>query len=61
MRGFDLKTALYELKWTQAFFAERCGVDPDTVSRWATGKTPVPKLVIEYLRVMSQLKGMLSG
>jgi transcriptional regulator with XRE-family HTH domain len=48
----SLKAALSELGWSQKKFSSRLGCDEDTVSRWCTGKTPVPAHVAEYLRVV---------
>ena len=52
MDTIGLKAALSGFGWSQRRFAERLGCDQDTVSRWCTGKTPVPGWVVEYLRVI---------
>jgi transcriptional regulator with XRE-family HTH domain len=41
----EFRNALRSLKITQRFFAERSGISPSTVNRWATGKLPIPKWV----------------
>lgn len=43
------------LGWTQKSFAARISCDEDTVSRWYTGKTPVPGAIAEYFRVAALL------
>jgi transcriptional regulator with XRE-family HTH domain len=60
MTGNDLKSALYEAKLTQGKLAERLEVDRNTVSRWATGATPVPGYVREYLRVLALAHAILN-
>jgi transcriptional regulator with XRE-family HTH domain len=38
----DLRQWLKDRKWTQQHLAERLGVTKRQVSRWATGRAPVP-------------------
>ncbi|MEI2416201.1 helix-turn-helix transcriptional regulator [Orrella sp. JC864] len=52
MDAEKLKAELAALGWTQRYFSERYGCDQDTVSRWCTGKVPVPAHVGEYFRVV---------
>lgn len=52
MSHTDLKASLSGLGWSQKKFASRLGCDEDTVSRWCTGKTPVPSPIVEYVRVV---------
>lgn len=59
MNSIDLKAALSDLGWSQKDLASRFGCDQDTVSRWATGKTPVPAYVAEYMRVVMLAKEIL--
>jgi transcriptional regulator with XRE-family HTH domain len=56
MTPSKLRDALHELKWSQKAFADKIGMDADTVSRWSTGKTPVPPLVAEYLRLARKVR-----
>lgn len=59
MNSIDLKAALSDLGWSQKDLASRLGCDQDTVSRWSTGKTPVPAHVAEYMRVVLLAKEIL--
>lgn len=52
MTGPDLQEALDELNMTQRHLANRLGYDTNTVSLWCTDKSPVPKHVKEYVRVL---------
>lgn len=47
--GPDLRAYLDLLGWSQSHFAERVGVHPNTVSKWATGKAAIPGPVNAYL------------
>jgi transcriptional regulator with XRE-family HTH domain len=60
MDTIDLKGKLSALGWSQKTFAVRLQCDQDTVSRWCTGKTPVPGWVSEYLRVCELAREMLA-
>lgn len=40
MEPVEFRSALDELGWSQAEFARQAGLDPTTVSRWMSGKTP---------------------
>lgn len=51
-----LVTYLHELGWSQVELARRTELDPNTVSRWLTGKVPVPAWSLEYLRVLVAIK-----
>lgn len=53
MTSNELRAELSALGWTQKRLADRLGVEPDTVGRWANGRTPVPGYVVEYLRVVA--------
>jgi len=52
MASDQFKDALRLVGWTQRQFAGRMGVDEATVSRWASGRLPVPQYVAEYMRVV---------
>lgn len=60
MDSFDLKAKLAGFGWSQKAFSVRLQCDEDTVSRWCTGKTPVPGYVTEYLRVCELAREMLA-
>jgi DNA-binding transcriptional regulator YiaG len=60
MTAKDLKNTLYTMKLTQGALAKRLEVDRNTVSRWATGATPVPGYVGEYLRVLALAHAILN-
>lgn len=47
---------LSSLGWSQAKFARKLGVDPNTVTRWIRGYSPVPKWALEYLQALNALK-----
>jgi transcriptional regulator with XRE-family HTH domain len=48
----QFREALKSAEWSQKQFAERMGFDAATVSRWASGKRPIPQHIEEYLRVV---------
>jgi DNA-binding transcriptional regulator YiaG len=53
MTATDFRVALAQLDIPQKRFAEMTGYRAETVSRWATGDQPVPRvaeLVVELLR-----------
>lgn len=56
MTSTDLKHALKSLGWSQAYFADRLGVDLATVSRWANGHLPVPQYAVSYLELAMKVK-----
>lgn len=47
----EFTAALKALDWKQADLCRRLDVHKETPSRWATGKTPIPGMVAEYLRM----------
>lgn len=51
-----LLTYLQELGWSQVELARRTELDPNTVSRWLTGRVAVPAWSLEYLRVLVAIK-----
>ena len=59
MHDIELRAALSKLGWSQQRLAERVACDQATVSRWSTGKQPVPAYVAEILRVMLLAKDIL--
>lgn len=61
MHDTELKIALRELGWSQADLARRVDCEQATVSRWATGRQPVPAYVAEILRVMLLAKQILEA
>ena len=53
MTAADFRIALVQLDIPQKRFAEMTGYRAETVSRWATGDNPVPRVVelaVELLR-----------
>ena len=54
MTGPEFRRALKALGMRQGAFAERLGVGPITVSRWATGVYPVPRYA-EYILMLERL------
>lgn len=61
MHAHELICALSKLGWSQKRLAQRVACDHATVSRWATGKQPVPAYVAEILRVMLLAKQILEA
>lgn len=51
----QLSAALAALGLTQADYARLIDVSQKTVWMWVSGRTPVPKLVSEHLRVLLAL------
>lgn len=51
-----LDLLMIELEWLQGDLVSRLGVGKNTVSRWVTGKSKVPKVVILYLELLCRLK-----
>jgi len=51
--------ALETLGWSQSKLAKRLSVHANSVSAWATGKTPVPGPVRAYLRIALKAKGLM--
>lgn len=52
--------ALRVLGWTQKGFADRVGIHPQTVNRWATGYegSDIPKWAAAYLDAMLDLAAL---
>lgn len=61
MNGQDVGYAIKALCWSQQDFADRLGVQRDTVSRWVRGDVPVPGYVVEYLRVLRLAEEIIKG
>ena len=49
---------LEDLGWSQAKLARKLQLDPNTVSRWVTGRTPVPTWALEYLTALKAIKDL---
>lgn len=56
MQVDDFEAALEALGWRYADFARRVDVEPSTIYRWRTGRTPIPKWVGEYLGMAQELQ-----
>jgi transcriptional regulator with XRE-family HTH domain len=50
----DFRAALKSLGVSQLELAERLGVDPSTVNRWATGKVALPQHVRYVIELLSR-------
>ena len=50
---------LDDLGWSQAYFARRVGIDPQTVYRWCSGKSKGPgyDVAIAYLELVKRAIG----
>jgi hypothetical protein len=49
---------LESINWSQAQLARKLQLDPNTVSRWITARTPVPNWVLEYLSALQAVKAL---
>jgi len=54
MTAPELRAALKSLNLSQRSLAERLGVEPATVNRWATGKVPVPQYAVYVLGLLAE-------
>lgn len=52
----ELASALAELGWSQAELGRRLGMAPDTVSRWATGRVPMPVWLTAHMGLLLELR-----
>ena len=57
----DLKSHLVTLKWSQAEFARRAGVTPNTVYRWTAGLLPMPLWLTSYLDMALMVRRCVNG
>lgn len=58
MTADQFKAALAHLGWSQADFADRAGLTPTTVSRWATGNAPPPPWAGAWLETLLDLAAL---
>lgn len=58
MTADQFKDALARLGWSQVDFAERAGLTPTTVSRWATGNVPPPPWAAAWLETLLDLAAL---
>lgn len=56
MTAAEFRAELRRLGLAQLEIADRLGVTPDTVSRWATGKVPVPRYAEYVLELLVALE-----
>jgi transcriptional regulator with XRE-family HTH domain len=56
MDANQLKRTLNELEMTQGQLASAMTISPNTVSRWITGKHPIPPLAVSWLNLAMKLK-----
>lgn len=54
MTAPEFRAALKSMHISQRSLAERLGVDPNTVNRWATGKAPVPQYARYVLDLLAE-------
>jgi len=54
MTPTEFRAALKSLSLSQRSLAERLGVEPATVNRWATGKVPVPQYAVYVLELLAE-------
>ena len=59
MKPSDLSADIELMGWSQAQFADKIGVHPNTVSKWTTGKTEIPGPVSAFMTLATTLKRML--
>jgi len=60
MRGRDLKACLDVLGWSQAEFARRIDVHPNTVSAWVNDKPSISGPALAYLNLAVAVKRLAS-
>jgi transcriptional regulator with XRE-family HTH domain len=48
--------AVAALGWRYADFARRMEIEPSTIYRWRTGRTPIPRWVPEYLAMTLEIQ-----
>lgn len=53
MQADELTRILRDMHISNAELCRRLGIDPSTIHRWTTGKTPVPDYAAEYVRVLA--------
>ena len=58
MTAEQFKAALTRLGWSQTDFADRAGLTPTTVSRWATGITTPPPWAGAWLETLLDLAAL---
>ncbi len=61
MTSDDLKSHLKTLDWSQAEFARRVGVAPNTVYRWMAGLLPMPLWLTSYLDMALMVRRCVTG
>lgn len=61
MTANELDAGLKRLGWTGAKFGRRVGVSARQVSKWRTGKVPVPEYAATVMRLLLLAKEMLDG
>lgn len=54
MTADQFREALLALNIRQNWLAERLGIETSTVSRWATGKLPVPQYAAFCLALLAE-------
>jgi transcriptional regulator with XRE-family HTH domain len=54
MTSADFRAALKSLGLSQLELAERLGVDPSTVNRWAVGRVAVPQYAGYVIELLSR-------
>lgn len=57
----QLLQTLEDIGWSQAKLARKLQIDPNTVSRWVTGRTPVPTWALEYLSALKAIKDLVKS
>lgn len=55
MTPAELRSTIDALGWSQARLARAVGTTPRAISRYATGKQPVPPPIAAYLALLSRL------
>ena len=56
MQNVEIGFLLDEIGWSHSEFARRINVNNNTVSRWVTGKSGVPQIVIMYLELVCEVR-----
>jgi DNA-binding transcriptional regulator YiaG len=55
-RAEYIRSGLRQLRMNQAIFARKCGVTPETVSRWCSGRHEVPEYALNLVRAWLTIK-----
>lgn len=58
VKNSDLAALLKRAGMTQKELAKLCEVSPETVSRWMTGRSATPRIVVRHLTLMVNARSL---